>query len=138
MATNEEFLDKAILLATKYHMGQRDKTGHNYILHPLRVMEKVESIQAKIVAVLHDVVEDTEMTLEDLQSAGFDEELLTAISLLTRNKEDEYFAYVERISSNPLAKEVKIADLQDNLRDGCPKMLQIRYHKALKILIGEG
>lgn len=109
------FLEKAILIATKAHMGQVDKAGKSYILHPLRVMQKVASIDAKIVAILHDVVEDTEITLEDLRKEGFSREILEALGLLTHIKGVPYMDYVVEVKKNSLAREVKIADLYDNL-----------------------
>lgn len=110
-----ELLVKAIILATENHKGQLDKGGHPYILHPLRVMVNVKSLKAKIVAILHDIIEDTDITKEDLLSMKFPYEIVEAIELLSKPKKEDYIHYIRRIKKNPLAKEVKMADLQDNM-----------------------
>ena len=108
-------LEKALKIALKAHNGQQDKAGQPYILHPLRVMHQVNSLPAKVVALLHDVVEDSEFTFEDLDRAGFDPEILQAVRCLTKHPDEDYFAYLRRIAGNTLALQVKIADLKDNL-----------------------
>ena len=112
-------IDKAIEVAAKAHLGQLDKAGKPYILHPLRVMMSVEGPSldsARIVAVLHDVVEDSEWTVEKLEVAfGLTVEEQAALRLLTHGDGEDYDAYVDRLASNPLARAVKIADLRDNL-----------------------
>jgi (p)ppGpp synthase/HD superfamily hydrolase len=113
-------LEHAISLAAKTHSGQVDKAGEPYILHPLRVMFRLSSDDERIVAVLHDVVEDSELSLEDLRDNGFSEEVVRAIEAVTKLPEEEgsdvgYQAFVERAGNNPIACKVKIADLQDNL-----------------------
>lgn len=110
-----ELLAKAIILATKNHKGQVDKGGNPYILHPLRIMVKVKSLEAKIVAILHDIIEDTDITKEDLLDMEFPYEIVEAIELLSKPKKEDYIHYIRRIKENPLAKEVKMADLQDNM-----------------------
>lgn len=112
---SNELLAKAIILATENHKEQVDKGGHPYILHPLRVMVRVKSLEAKIVAVLHDIIEDTDITKEDLLNIGFSYEIVEAIELLSKPKKEDYIHYIRRIKENPLAKEVKMADLQDNM-----------------------
>jgi (p)ppGpp synthase/HD superfamily hydrolase len=107
-------LEKAILIAVKAHQGQVDKGGHPYILHPLAVMNRVKSSDAKIIAVLHDVLEDTEMTAEDLQKEGFPQEIIDAICAVTRMEEETYEAFLQRIAKNALAVEVKLADIAEN------------------------
>jgi len=109
-------LDEAILLAVKAHFGQKDKAGAPYILHPLRLMFRQNSEAARIAAVLHDVVEDTPVTLEQLRDAGFAEEILAAVQLLTHDPMDTYDQYIARLKSNPIARAVKLADLEDNMR----------------------
>jgi len=111
-------LERAIQLAAIYHAGQFDKMGKPYILHPLRVMSNlgldVTEVD-RIVAVLHDTVEDTELTFEMLRDEGFTEEAITAVRLLTKVKgynEDEYY---RNILNNPTARRVKIKDLEDNM-----------------------
>jgi len=108
-------LEKALALALKAHAGQKDKADQPYILHPLRVMVQMEDSRAKIVALLHDVLEDSEMTLNELSQAGFEDEILQAIDCLTKRDGEDYFAYLERVAQNKLARQVKIADLKDNL-----------------------
>ncbi|MCP1134461.1 GTP pyrophosphokinase [Paenibacillus polysaccharolyticus] len=108
-------IESAISLALQAHKGQLDKGGHPYILHPLAVMNRVESMEEKIVAVLHDVIEDSEVTLEELRGLGFSEEILTAIQLLTRSTEDSYEEFIEKTTTNRTARNVKIADIKENM-----------------------
>ena len=108
-------LKKAISLAEKAHHGQVDKGGHPYIGPPERVMKKCETTEEKIVAILHDVMEDTDYTAEDLRREGFSEEILGALLYLTHRDGENYMEYIERICENPLAVKVKYADLQDNM-----------------------
>lgn len=114
-------LNRAIQLAAVYHAGQFDKMGKPYILHPLRVMTSLGldvTDSHRIVAVLHDAIEDTELTAEMLREEGYTEEVITAILLLTkphdkyRFDEDEYY---RKIMQNTLARPVKIRDLEDNM-----------------------
>ena len=108
-------LEQAILLAVQAHQGQRDKVGGPYILHPLRVMGRVRSEIAMMAAILHDVVEDTPYTLDDLREAGYPDAVIAAVDCLTRRSDETYEAFIERIKPNPLACAVKIADLEDNM-----------------------
>ncbi len=108
-------LEEAIALAVEAHRGQRDKAGAPYILHPLRIMGSMQTETEKVVAMLHDVVEDTEWTIERLRERGFVEEVLTAVDALTRRPEESYEAFVDRAATNPVARRVKIADLEDNM-----------------------
>ena len=108
------YLDRAIELAKQHHEGQTDKAGNPYIEHPLRVMNQVESEEEKIVAVLHDIVEDTDISLDDLRNEGFSEEVVSAVECLTKQDGENYDSYIERISFNPLAVKIKLADLEDN------------------------
>ncbi len=108
-------LEDAISLAVEAHRGQKDKAKAPYILHPLRVMLRMETETDKIVAVLHDVLEDSEATARDLQKAGYSAEIVEAIKYLTRSKEEEYEQFIERVKGNTLAVKIKIADLEDNL-----------------------
>jgi len=109
-------IDKALQIAAKAHEGQADKDGLPYILHPLRVMNSVEGPEARIVAVLHDVIEDTDVTEEDLRREGFGEPVLAALACLTHRKGDSYAEYVVRCRGNEVARRVKLADLEDNSR----------------------
>lgn len=112
-------LDEAIGVAVAAHAGQLDKAGKPYILHPLRVMMTVESPSldsARKIAVLHDVVEDSEWTIESLDGKfGLSSEEQAAIRLLSHDDDEEYADYIERVATNPLARAVKVADLLDNL-----------------------
>ena len=109
-------IEKALQIAVRAHEGQKDKDGQPYILHPLRVMNAVEDGPAKIVAVLHDVIEDTSVTSEDLRREGFDEVILAAVECLTHRKNEPYAEYVIRCKGNVIARQVKLADLEDNAR----------------------
>ena len=108
-------LEEAIALATRAHQGQTDKAGAPYIFHPLRIMQRMDSEEAKMVAVLHDVVEDTPVTLKELRALNFSETVVTAIDSLTRRAEESYEAFIERDKLTPLARKVKLADLDDNM-----------------------
>jgi len=108
-------LEDAISLAAEAHRGKKDKAKAPYILHPLRVMLRMETETDRIIAVLHDVVEDTSVTLRDLQIAGYSAEIVDAVKYLTKAKEEEYEDFIERIKGNTLAIKIKIADLEDNL-----------------------
>jgi (p)ppGpp synthase/HD superfamily hydrolase len=108
-------LEDAIVLAVQAHQGQRDKAEAPYILHPLRVMLRMRSDVERMIAVLHDVVEDTPYTLLDLQQAGYPEQVLEALDCLTRRENETYEEFIERVKANPLARKIKIADLEDNM-----------------------
>lgn len=108
-------LEDAIALAVEAHRGQRDKAGQTYILHPLRVMMRLETDTERMVAILHDVVEDTPWTLERLRGLGYPEEVLSALDCLTKREGETYEAFIERVLPHPLARRVKRADLEDNM-----------------------
>lgn len=111
----QELLEKAIRIASNAHFGQKDKAGKPYIFHPLRVMERCTGIDEKIIAVLHDTIEDTGITSDSLVSDGFPAYIVEAIQSLTRKETEPYDDFIQRVALNPLAIKVKIADLQDNL-----------------------
>jgi len=108
-------LEKAISLATEAHNGQKDKNDAPYILHPLRVMARVQSEAEKIAAVLHDIIEDTDYTIENLREKGYSKEILEAIECLTKRDGENYDEFVQRSKANPIARKVKIADIEDNM-----------------------
>ncbi|MFP2962710.1 GTP pyrophosphokinase [Myxococcus sp. 1LA] len=108
-------LEDAIALAVAAHHGQRDKAGQTYILHPLRVMMRLDTDEERTVAILHDVVEDTPYTLERLRELGYPEAVLAALDALTRREDETYEAFIERLRPLPLARRVKLADLEDNM-----------------------
>src|SRR5829696_1572337 len=100
-------IERALQIAAKAHEGQKDKEGLPYILHPLRVMMRVEGEEAQVVAVLHDVIEDTSVTAEDLRRAGFGETVLAAVLCVTHRKDNEIYAdYVARCKGNETARKV--------------------------------
>ena len=108
-------LDKAIELAKKAHAGQIDKAGSPYIGHPLRVMSEGKNDEEKIVGVLHDAVEDSDLTLEDLRVAGFSDRIIAAIDAITKREGEKGEDYLKRVMNNSLALKVKIADMTDNM-----------------------
>ena len=108
-------LKHAIDIAVECHSGQKDRAGEPYIQHPMRMMMKMKTTEEKIVAVLHDVVEDSEMRLAELKKLGFSEKILKAIDALTKRKGESYKKSIERVKKNPLAVKVKIADFEDNM-----------------------
>ena len=109
-------LAKAIEIAVSAHKGQKDKSGTDYILHPLRVMERGKTEVEKICGVLHDVVEDSDWTFEALENEGFSAEVITTLRCVTKKSENEdYDKFIDRIIQNPIAVQVKINDLLDNM-----------------------
>lgn len=107
-------LEKAIAMAAKAHEGQLDKAGAPYVLHPLRMMLRLSTTEERVTAVLHDVVEDCGVSLDDLRTAGFTEGVIAAIDSVTRRHEEPYEAFVRRAAMNPIGRRVKLADLEDN------------------------
>ena len=114
LSYNEQF-QIALELAVEKHKNQTDKAGNPYILHPLHVMENVNSKEGKIVAILHDIIEDTDVTVDYLLKIGLSKRIVDAVVALTRSKDMDYQEYIKNLSSNPLAKEVKLADLEHNM-----------------------
>jgi len=130
-------LQRALEIAVTAHKGQTQKNGSPYVIHPLRLMFSVDSNEAKMCAVLHDVVEDTYWELDELKAEGFSQDVLEALDCLTHQEGVNYEVYIEKISSNRLATEVKLADLKDNMNmRRLPKMSSgaleriEKYHKA--------
>ncbi len=108
-------LEDAILLAVQAHRGQVDKVGQPYIVHPLRVMLRLEGEAAQMVGVLHDVIEDTNISFDDLRAQGYSEVVLEALDCVTRRPDETYEQFIDRARANPLARQVKRADLEDNM-----------------------
>lgn len=108
-------LESALKIAIKAHEGQTDKAGKAYILHPLRIASSCSTIETQIVALLHDVVEDSSITLEDLKISGFPDTIIDAIDSVTRRRNESYMDFVCRCSKNPIGKVVKLLDLDDNM-----------------------
>ena len=136
-------LTRAIDIAVEAHRGQSDKCKEPYILHPLAVMTAMDTHEEKIVAVLHDVVEDTDLTLVKLviDMGGVSSKIINAIDAITKRDNETYFEYIHRVKENPLATKVKLADLKHNslLERQFEKSGRLieRYLKAYKILKGE-
>jgi (p)ppGpp synthase/HD superfamily hydrolase len=137
-------LDSAILLAAQVHQGQTDKAGKPYIFHPLRVMFRLTTEEEMMAAVLHDVVEDSAVALADLERAGYPPRVIEAVDCLTRRAGETYEAFIERLKPNPLARRVKLADLEDNM--DIRRLSQLgekdferlqRYHRAWASLTSE-
>ena len=133
-----ELTKKAMNIAYMAHHGQFDKGGYPYIHHPIHLAEQMETEETTIVALLHDVVEDTDYTLENLSEMGFGETVVKALSLLTHDDAVEYMDYVLAIKDNPIAKAVKLADLRHNSDlsrlDVIDEKAQTRREKYLKAI----
>ncbi|MFC7177900.1 HD domain-containing protein [Halosegnis marinus] len=136
-------LERAIEIAVDAYAGQTDKAGMTYIRHPLRVMEAVETERERVVAVLHDVVEDANYTLDEIETA-FDAEIREAVDALTKRDGESYQEFIARTATNSLARQVKIADIEDNMDltrlaelDQAVLDKQAEYHQALRTLLEE-
>ena len=137
-------LDDAIQLARRAHEGQLDKSGRPYIAHPLRVMGHVRDEHERMAAVLHDVVEDTDVTLDDLTALGCPPEVLAAVAAISRQPGEAQPAYLARVMANPIALTVKRADIADNmsadrmgrLDTATQERLTAKYEAALRQLDG--
>ncbi len=113
--TKTPTLVDAMALATEAHKGQFDKSGVAYILHPLRIMHLMHTETEKIVGVLHDIIEDTPITLQDLKEKGYSQEVIDALDHLTKREGEKYGDFIKRCRGNLIALKVKIADLEDNM-----------------------
>ena len=111
----ETLLTLAIAIANQAHAGQLDKAGKPYISHPLTVMAQMDTLESKIVAVLHDAIEDSELKIEDLVKQGFPEFITDAIAAITKLDGELYENYIMRVKSNAIARRVKIADVTHNM-----------------------
>jgi (p)ppGpp synthase/HD superfamily hydrolase len=108
-------IEKAIEIAAREHAGQVDKAGAPYVFHPLRLMLAVKTPFERMAAVLHDVVEDTPMTISGLRDEGFPHEVLEAVEALTKKEKESRLDAASRASKNPIARVVKLADVTDNM-----------------------
>lgn len=132
---------KAMKLAFEAHKNQTDKTGLPYIYHPIHLAEQMTDETTTCVALLHDVVEDTDVTFEQLDAAGFSAEVIAALRLLTHDESVPYLEYVQEIKTNPIAKAVKLADLNhnsdltrlDTVDEKALKRVE-KYKKAMELL----
>lgn len=127
-----ELTTLAMKLAFDAHYGQVDKAGVPYIFHPIHLAEQMTDEYSTCVALLHDVVEDTEVTLGELRKT-FPEEVVEAIDLLTHRKEDEYKDYILRIKNNPIAMKVKLADIEHNSNQDRLRGAKIKPEKVAKL-----
>ena len=136
-----EATKKALKLCFEAHKNQLDKSGLPYVFHPFHLAMQMMDENTTVVALLHDVVEDTEYTIHDLRSMGFKEEVIEAISMLTHDDKIPYEEYVLNIKSNPIARAVKLADLMhnsdltrlENVTEKDIKRVE-KYKRAIKIL----
>ena len=111
----EEQLEQAIKLASIKQYGQKDKANKPYFFHLLYVMNNLDDLNAKIVGVLHDILEDTDITINDLFKYGFSEDIVIAVEILTKSKNQKYMDYIENIKKNYIATKVKLIDLKHNM-----------------------
>lgn len=137
-------LSRAIDVAKEAFSGKKDDNGHPYVDHALRVMDKMDTEEEKTVAVLHDVVEESEVSLHELQAMGFSREVVEAVGILTKRNDMTYFDYIDDIRCSELASKVKIAEIEDNLDMPRVRKMsfqtytpQLRAKKALAILKNE-
>ena len=141
MINFDELREKAMQLCNNLHSGQKDKGGNDYTLHPMRVSDSCNSDEEKIVALLHDTIEDGGITPDYLLMQGFSHDIVDAVISVTRNKGEDYVDFIQRCRINPIGRRVKIADLKDNmditrLKELTRKDIERlkKYHKAYKIL----
>ena len=114
--TDAQLIDTALSFALDVHQGQEDRGGHAYILHPLTLMTQMDTTEERLAALLHDTIEDSDRTLDDIRALGMPAEVVEAVYLLTHDKSAmTYEAYVHRLKSNPIARKVKLADLEHNM-----------------------
>lgn len=143
ISDENDMLEKAAHLMLEMHKGQTDKAGQPYFLHPMRVALNCETPVQKAVAFLHDILEDTPLTADNLKDLGFSTDVIEAIQSVTRKKDENYEDFIVRCSFNPTGRFVKIRDLEDNLNvtrlqkiDSAAADRINRYLKALRFLKG--
>ena len=130
-------IEKSLDIALRVYTGQKDKAGKTYILHPLRLMNRMESDEEMAVALLHDVIEDSEMTEHDLLNEGIPTNVVDAVKCLTKDSGEDYDDFINRVSKNALASKIKIVDIEDNINILRLKTLSekdlmriAKYHRA--------
>lgn len=135
--TDNMMINRALQLATEAHMGQVRNNGDPYITHPLRVGERVSGYGAVVMAAafLHDVVEDTDITLAHLSRAGFPTEVVAAVEALTRREGESYLRFILRVRANDIARVIKLADLEDNMSDLQSGARLTKYRRAVNLLV---
>ena len=111
-----QYLHKAIIIACEAHQGQSSINGEPYILHPLRLLIKAKSNEERIIAILHDVVEKTNISLADLKNKGFDQNIISSIDSLSRRRGESYVDYIGRLMQNRISVKIKLLDLADNIK----------------------
>ena len=111
----KKLTDLALAIASEKHDGQTDKSGMPYIGHVVRVAERCQSPTAKIVALLHDIIEDTDVTADYLREKGIPDDIVACVLIMTRRDGESYEDYIRRVAANPVCREVKISDLEDNM-----------------------
>lgn len=141
MMNFDELREKAMQIAIKVHRGQLDKGGNDYINHPIRVSENCSLDEEKVVALLHDTIEDGDITADYLLMQGFPHDIVDAVLSVSRKRGEDYFDFIQRCKANPIGRRVKIADLKDNmditrLNELTEKDIERlkKYHKAYKML----
>ena len=135
--SNDHWTEKALQIATIAHAGQKRNNGTDYIEHPKRIASKVND-RLKPIALLHDVIEDTNITLEYLKKEGFPSYVLVALDLLTHKKGDSNNVYWRKILTNPDSIEVKLRDIEDNSAESPSEYAIEKYKRALKLFKDAG
>ncbi len=137
---NTKLTRKAMIIAYNAHQNQFDKAGVPYVYHPIHIAEQMETEEECIVALLHDTVEDTDITFEQL-SKEFDGKIVNILKLLTRNKNEDYMKYINKLKEDPIARKVKIADIIHNADETRLNKITTKdiirrnkYKRALEIL----
>ncbi len=135
---NGNLIERAIGIALQSHKGQKDRAGFPYILHPLAVMGMVTGADEKIIAVLHDVIEDTSITLKDLEKYEMPDFIIEAVDAISRREDESYKDYIKRCGENPMARHVKLADLDHNTSEDRIKNIKesaIKRYKESKLYL---
>ena len=133
-----QYLHKAITIACEAHHGQSSINGEPYILHPLRLLIKAKSNEERIIAILHDVIEKTNISLLDLKNKGFDQNIISSIDSLSRRRSESYIEYIKRLMQNKISVKIKLLDLADNIKiysenndSGIYDAIIIQYRKLI-------